>query len=101
MSRAAEIVGARMAEAANAFLDNLDEEQRSIANWHFPADEERLRWYYTPTDHGGLPLSGMRPAQQQLAFKLLAAGLSRPPYVTASTTGGPANVLDELQGSRR
>ena len=87
-----------MAEAANAFLDNLDEEQRSIANWHFPADEERLRWYYTPTDHGGLPLSGMRPGQQQLAFKLLAAGLSRPAYVTASTIVGLENVLDELEG---
>ncbi len=87
-----------MAEAANAFLDNLDEEQRSIANWHFPADEERLRWYYTPTDHGGLPLSKMRPGQQQLAFKLLAAGLSRPAYVTACTIVGLENVLDQLEG---
>jgi len=98
MSRAAEIVAARMAEAANAFLDNLDEEQRSIANWHFPANEERLRWYYTPTDHGGLPLSRMRPGQQQLALRLLAGGLSRPAYVTASTIVGLENVLDELEG---
>lgn len=98
MSRAAETVAAGMAEAANAFLDNLDEEQRSIASWHFPANEERLRWYYTPTDHGGLPLSKMRPGQQQLAFKLLAAGLSRPAYVTACTIVGLENVLDQLEG---
>jgi uncharacterized protein DUF3500 len=98
MSQAAETVAARMAEAANAFLDNLDEEQRSIANWQFPANEERLRWYYTPTDHGGLPLSGMRPGQQQLAFRLLGAGLSRPAYVTACTIIGLENVLDQLEG---
>ena len=24
--------------------------------WEFPADEERRRWFYTPTDHGGLTL---------------------------------------------
>ena len=26
----------------------------------FPSDEERLRWFYTPTDHGGLTLGEMR-----------------------------------------
>jgi hypothetical protein len=98
MSRAAETVAARMAEAARYFLESLDEEQRSAASWPFPAEEERLLWYYTPTDHGGLPLGSMRPRQQQLAFKLLAAGLSRPAYVTAVTIVGLDNVLDELEG---
>jgi Protein of unknown function (DUF3500) len=87
-----------MAEAAAAFIESLDEEQRPLASWPFPAGEERLRWYYTPTDHGGLPLSGMRPSQQQLAFRLLATGLSRPAYVTACTIVGLENVLDELEG---
>jgi hypothetical protein len=98
MSRGAETVAARMAEAARNFLESLDKEQKSAASWSFPADEERLLWYYTPTDHGGLPLSRMRPGQQQLAFKLLAAGLSRPAYVTACTIVGLDNVLDELEG---
>jgi hypothetical protein len=98
MSQGAETVAARMAEAAGQFLDSLDDEQRPAAAWPFPANEERLRWYYTPTDHGGLPLGGMRPSQQQLAFKLLAAGLSRPAYVTACTIIGLENVLDELEG---
>lgn len=88
----------RMAEAAGAFLDSLDLTQRATAQWPFPSDEERRRWYYTPTDHGGLPLSAMRPAQQQLAMKLLAAGLSRAGYVTAATILGLENVLDELEG---
>jgi hypothetical protein len=98
MSPGAERVAARMAEAAAAFLESLDEEQRAAAGWPFPAGEERLRWYYTPTDHGGLPLSGMRPAQQRLAFRLLATGLSRRAYVTACTIVGLENVLDELEG---
>jgi hypothetical protein len=87
-----------MAHAAQNFLDNLNEEQRSSAQWPFPDDDERLRWYYTPTDHGGLPLSEMRPRQQQLALKVLAAGLSRPAYVTACTIIGLDNILDELEG---
>jgi len=91
----------RMTKAARAFLDSLDHVQRATAQWPFPSDEERRRWYYTPTDHGGLPLSAMRSAQQQLAMKLLAAGLSRAGYVTAATIIGLENVLDELEGWSR
>ena len=98
MSPDAENLAARMAEAASNFLDSLNPEQRPPAHWPFPSTEERLRWYYTPTDHGGLPLSSMRASQQQLAFKLLAAGLSRPAYVTACMIVGLDNVLDELEG---
>src|SRR5262249_16240156 len=98
MSPGTENVAARMAEAASGFLHSLDEEQGPLAASRFPAKEERLRWYYTPTDHGGLPLGSMRPAQQQRAFELLAAGLSRPAYVTACTIVGLENVLDELEG---
>ena len=42
----------------------------------------------------------MRPSQQQLAMRLLATGLSRAGYVTASTIMGLENVLDELEGWR-
>jgi hypothetical protein len=90
-----------MGEAAGEFLDSLEPAQRAQAQWPFPSDDERRRWYYTPTDHGGLALSEMRPAQEQLAFKLLATGLSRPGYVTAATIIGLENVLDELEGWNR
>lgn len=90
-----------MAAAAAAFLESLDADQRAVAQWPFPSEEERRRWYYTPTDHGGLPLSAMRPAQQQLALGLVARGLSRPAYVTACTIIGLENVLDEIEGWRR
>src|SRR5512134_2454112 len=91
---------ARMAEAAQALLDSLSAEQRPLAHWPFPSDEERRLWFYTPTDHGGLTLTHMRPAQQRLAMKLLATGLSRAGYVTAATIIGLENVLDELEGFR-
>jgi hypothetical protein len=93
-------VVARMAEAASGWLDSLSEEQRPVAAWGFPSDEERLRWFYTPTDHGGLTLGAMRPAQQQRAMRLLATGLSRAGYVTAATIMGLENVLDELEAWR-
>jgi Protein of unknown function (DUF3500) len=97
LTPAARVAG-RMAEAAREFLYSLDPAQRRVAEWPFPSDEERLRWYYTPTDHGGLPLSQMRPSQQQLALRLLATGLSRPAHVTACVIIGLENILDELEG---
>lgn len=90
----------RMADAAQAWLDSLDDTQRKAAGLPWPSDEERHRWYYTPTDHGGLPLAAMRPAQQQLAMRLVATGLSRPGYVTVSTIIGLENTLDEIEGWR-
>jgi len=88
---------AHMADAARALLDSLSTEQRRQAQWAFPSEEERLRWFYTPTDHGGLTLGEMRPSQQQRTMQLLATGLSRAGYVTAATIMGLENVLDELE----
>ena len=99
MTGEADVV-ARMAEAAAGWLDALSPDQRRAAQWSFPSDEERLRWFYTPTDHGGLTLGEMRPAQQQRAMRLLATGLSRAGYVTAATIMGLENALDELEGWR-
>jgi Protein of unknown function (DUF3500) len=87
-----------MVAAAQAWLDSLDDEQRETAQWAWPAEEERHRWNYTPTDHGGLTLARMGQRQQQGAMKLVAAGLSRPGFVTVSTILGLENVLDQLEG---
>ncbi len=97
-SQARRAVAARMAEAAAAFLDELDADQRQLAAWPFPADDERRRWFYTPTDHGGAAIGDLRPAQQRRAMQLVATGLSRAGYVTVSTIMGLENVLDELEG---
>ena len=87
----------RMSTAARAWLTSLDDEQLGQGAWPWEPDGERLRWFYTPTDHGGLPLRDMRPAQQSLAMQLVAAGLSRAGYVTVSTIMGLENVLDQLE----
>lgn len=101
--QAASEVAGRMAEAAAEWLDCLDAPQRGAAAGAVPAagaesDAERLRWFYTPTDHGGLPLGDQRPAQQRRALRLVATGLSTAGYVTVATVVGLDNVLDRVEG---
>ena len=87
----------RMAEAAATLLDDLDAEQRDLATWPVE-DDERRRWFYTPTDHGGLGLDEMNGRQQRQTHRLVATGLSTPGYVTMSTIMGLENVLDHTEG---
>lgn len=95
-------VARRMAEAATAWLAGLDPDQRRIAVGARPADDvsdaERRRWFYTPTDHGGLTFHAQRPAQQRAAMRLVASGLSTAGYVTVATVIGLENVLDQAEG---
>lgn len=96
-------VADRMAEAAREWLESLDAEQREVGTGAAPgaddlSDSERLRWFYTPTDHGGLTLHQQRPAQQRLAMRLVATGLSTAGYVTVATVMGLENVLDHVEG---
>jgi hypothetical protein len=100
---AAREAAGRMAAAATAWLDALDPAQRAVASGAAPsadaeADAERRRWFYTPTDHGGLTLGAQRPAQQRLAHQLVASGLSAAGYVTVATIIGLDNVLDQVEG---
>jgi hypothetical protein len=96
-------VAGRMAAAAAEWLAALEPGQRTVAGGNTPgpdaqADAERRRWFYTPTDHGGLPLEAQRPGQQRLALRLVATGLSVPGYVTVATLIGLDNVLDQIEG---
>ena len=88
----------RMYEAAARLLDSADDAQRAELARPWPSDDERTRWFYTPTDHGGLPLADMSPEQQRMAFQLMATGLSTAGFVTASTIIGLENVLDHVEG---
>src|SRR5579883_2215276 len=90
----------RMTEAATNLLAALSAEQRTKASFGFPETEERRRWYYTPTDHGGLTLGEMTPLQQQRTLQLVASGLSVPGYNVAVTIIGLENVLDQSEGWR-
>src|SRR5262249_42170386 len=64
----------------------------------FPADDERRRWFYTPTNHGGLPLSAMTSTQQQHTLRLVSTGLSAPGFAVASTIMALENILDLSEG---
>src|SRR5260370_14561858 len=92
-----------MAAAAHAWLRALEPGEYAVATSSEPSrdaesDAERRRWFYTPTDHGGLPLGAQRPAQQRLAHQLAATGLSAAGYVTVATIIGLDNVLDHVEG---
>lgn len=93
---------AEMASAAQEWLRSLSADQRRQAQSPGPgrADAERSRWFYTPVDHGGLTLNEQRPGQQQLAMRLLAAGLSMEGYAVAATVIGLENVLDRIESWR-
>jgi Protein of unknown function (DUF3500) len=100
---AAREVAGRMAAAATEWLQALEPGQHTVARGNAPgpdgdADAERRRWFYTPTDHGGLTLEAQRPAQQRLALRLVATGLSVAGYVTVATVIGLDNVLDRVEG---
>ena len=87
-----------MTDIAQTLLSTLTVEQKSLAQWDFPSEQERTQWFYTPTDHGGLTLHTLVPEQTRLVMRLIDAALSRPAYVTASTIMGLENVLDQLEG---
>ncbi|HEY0225215.1 MAG TPA: DUF3500 domain-containing protein, partial [Mycobacterium sp.] len=64
-----------MRDAASAFVAALGVEQRARVSFAFDGPDgagERRRWFYIPTDHGGLPISELSPQHQMLVFKLLS-----------------------------
>lgn len=86
-----------MVTAAGALTRSFDRAQRNVACRAFPDDDERRLWYFTPTDHGGLPLSDMNSVQHRLVHQLLATGLSTAGYNTVATIIGLDNILDRLE----
>ena len=103
-SELARAVAEDMADAATAVLTGLDQASRAALRWPSPsgavgdADEERRRWFYTPTDHGGLTVAAMTPTGYRRAMALVAAGLSPAAYTTVATIMGLENVLDHAEG---
>lgn len=98
MSSRSRAVAAQMAEVVGELLETLTADQHESATWPFPSDDERMLWFYTPTDHGGLPLTQMSSPQHQLVHKLLAVALSEGGYNTAAIILGQENILDRADG---
>jgi len=87
-----------MATAASRLLGLLDDGQRQQAVSGFPDEPERSRWFYTPTDHGGLTLTDCTASQRQAALRLLATGLSPAGYHQAAAIMGHELILEALEG---
>ena len=85
-----------MSDAAKAFLNSLDAEQRARATFQLQ-DEERFNWHYIPKARKGLPLKDMNAAQKHLAHALLSAGLSQRGYIKAITIMSLDEVLRILE----
>ena len=86
-----------MASAAADLLASLDASQRTRIQFDY-GDDEQFLWFYTPTDHGGLPLTEMSSSQHRLTHRLLSTGLSHAGYVTAAAIMGLENMLDHSEG---
>lgn len=95
------IVVQRMGEAVTNFLAALTADQRRVAVIDFADEAERTNWHYTPIYRAGLPLTEMTRPQQRLAMKVVATGLSRAGYNTASTIMGLETTLDAREGWSR
>ena len=88
----------RMAAAATALLAALDPDRRAQVQYTSIDDEERERWFYTPTDHGGLRMQYMTSAQQREVLKFVTVGLSARGYVTTAMIMAMENILDATEG---
>ena len=88
----------QMGEAAANFLASLTADQKAKAVYELTNEEKRTTWFYTPVFRDGLPLFEMGYEQQKLAMALVATGLSRAGFVTASTIMGLETTLDAIEG---
>ncbi len=86
----------RMARAAIAFHDALDDQQRALACFPFEGDE-RFDWTYTPIPRRGLALRDMSPPQRYAAFALFDAGLSARGARTAQQIIAHEAILRETE----
>jgi len=95
-------VARRMGDAVARWLGSLSEKQYERALYPAPletpeAERDRLTWFYTPTDHGGVTLGELTPRQQGLAMEVVSSGLSMEGYATVCAIIGVENILDRVE----
>lgn len=91
--------GRAMADAATAFLEDLNAEQRSKATFKFE-DDSRFEFRYTPRARTGVPLKDLNEAQRAKAHALLKTGLSMRGYTNATDIIALENVLRAIEPPR-
>jgi len=93
-------IARRLSEAASAWLDALDEQQRTKASLNFEGAEERTSWAYFPRMTKGLPLLEMDARQQKLAHALLSGALSFQAYAKVVTVMACESLVNAMEGGR-
>ena len=86
----------KLADAAQHFLDLLDDPQQSAATYPLD-DEERYNWHFTPRERQGVPLKSMSEAQQAAALQLMQLCLSEAGYETAQNIRELEQVLRTVE----
>jgi hypothetical protein len=87
---------AEMADAANAFLKSLNEEQTKKARFPFDADE-RENFQFVPIARKGIPYADLTPEQKALSRKLLASGMSEKGLLKVETIIALEGLLAEME----
>ena len=88
----------RMVVAAKHFLASLDDERRATASFEWK-DEERINWHFIPRERKGLALDAMTDGQQNMAHRLLSAGMSYEGFATSVTIMSLESILAELENN--
>ncbi|MCH8799958.1 MAG: DUF3500 domain-containing protein [Chloroflexi bacterium] len=86
----------QITDAAKAFVNSLNAEQKAKATFEY-MDGERVFWYYPPMNRHGLALRDMEPAQRELAMAVLASGLTPESYEQAKLIIEHEEVLGPLE----
>jgi hypothetical protein len=81
-----------MSNAANALLNSLTTDQKSVAVFDFN-NEERLNWHFIPRERKGLSYKMMTHEQRPLAMALLNASLSQQGYIKATSIMSLEEIL--------
>ena len=87
---------AGMTGAASQFLESLSADQTDKATFQY-MDGERIFWYYPPLNRHGLALRDMEPHQRELAYAMMATGLTDRSYEQAVQIIDHEEVLGPLE----
>ena len=87
-------VATRMVDEARNLLAQLRPDQREKILLPLDDQEERERWYYTPTPRKGLPIFEMEALQRQHLRRLLASGLSEAGFNAVAAIMGIEAIVD-------
>jgi len=86
----------QMTEACSNFLNSLNSDQKAKTVYSY-LDGERIFWYYPPLNRHGLPLREMDAKQRQLAYAVMASGLTDKSYKQAKLIIEHEDILGPLE----